>query len=199
MHGRSEIANSVARLEQKEAEGLLLLHCVSAYPTPLDHINVTSVRTLSTVFGTLVGFSDHTMDPVTAPTAAVANGAAVVEKHFTLDRTMEGPDHKFALEPNEFNQMVDAIRRTESALGDGCLDVTEIESNSIDRAKRRIYAAKRLEKGKKLTEDAVRLLRPGYSDDDDALAAGHYDDIIGATVARTLKPGEPISLRDIKS
>ena len=126
-HELAEVRESVEVLESAGVSGLALLQCVAAYPTPLEDINVRVVETLADEFEVPVGLSDHTLDPVTAPAAAVALGANVIEKHITLDKSMEGPDHQFALEPDQIAEMVAAIRDTEAALGTGEKYVLDVE------------------------------------------------------------------------
>jgi len=114
----TEIARAVALCREAGNEEIVLLHCVSEYPTPPERVNLRVMDTLRSMFGVPVGFSDHTLG-ITIPLAAVARGACVVEKHVTLDRTQEGPDHHFALEPDEFAEMIRGIRAVERSLGDG--------------------------------------------------------------------------------
>jgi N-acetylneuraminate synthase len=191
-HTRSEVEEGVACLESHGVEGLCLLHCIASYPTPIDQINVRAVETLEAAFGVATGLSDHTTDPATAPTAAVALGADVIEKHFTLDKGMDGPDHSFALEPDELDQMIDEIRQTESALGDGALRISEVESGTVDRARRAIHAVEDISHGTRITADAVRVLRPGYGDGD-GLEPKYIDDVIGAVAEADIAVGEPIT------
>jgi len=189
-HELEEVADSVSSLRDAGVSNLVLLHCVAAYPTPLSDINVRVVETLESEFGVLSGLSDHTLDPVTAPSAAVALGASVVEKHFTLDKTMEGPDHEFALEPNELNRMISAIRNTEKALGSGEKQILEVEGELYQKARRSIQAVEEIEAGEELTREKVKVLRPGEQ------AAGlhpkFYDEILGKTATRKIQKSEGI-------
>lgn len=195
-HELSEVRESVDVLRDAGADEFALLQCVAAYPTPLEDINVRVVETLIDEFGAPAGLSDHTLDPVTAPSTAVALGASIVEKHFTLDKTMEGPDHQFALEPDELDAMVSAIRDTETALGSHKKQVLEVESELYDKARRTIHAAADIDAGERFTEDNLKILRPGER------AAGldpkFYDDVLGKTAARDIGCSEGIQWEDVE-
>jgi N,N'-diacetyllegionaminate synthase len=195
-HELSEVRESVEELQEADVSGLVLLQCVAAYPTPLEEINVRVVQTLREEFGVPAGLSDHTLDPVTAPAAAVALGASVVEKHFTLDKTMEGPDHEFALEPDELDAMVSAIRNTEQALGSGEKRVLNVEGELHRFARRRIQAARDLESGDLLGPEDIAVLRPGERTP--GLSPKHRDELLGCRVARSIKRGEGITWNDVE-
>lgn len=189
-HDLDEIAESVAVLRDVSVDDLVLLQCVAAYPTPISEINVRVVETLREEFDVLAGLSDHTLDPVTAPTAAVALGASVVEKHFTLDSSMEGPDHEYALEPDDLDRMVSAIRDTEAALGTSKKHVLEIEEELYQKARRAIHAVSDIEAGDEFTMENVKVLRPG--DNEAGLNPKFYDEIVGATADRDVEKGDGI-------
>ena len=195
-HELSEVRESVTVLEEEGVDALALLQCVAAYPTPLSEINVQVVRTLAEEFGVPAGLSDHTLDPVTAPAAAVALGASVVEKHFTLDSTMEGPDHEFALEPGELDAMVSAVRDTEAALGSGEKRVLDVESELHEKARRAVQAVEDIEAGEEVTEAAVEVLRPGSQNS--GVHPRHYHDIVGSTAARDIQKGAGIRHEDVR-
>jgi len=194
-HEIGEVSESVSTLREAGVEDLALLQCVAAYPTPLSEINVRVVETLREEFGALSGLSDHTLDPVTAPSAAVALGASVVEKHFTLDKSMEGPDHEFALEPAELDAMVSAIRDTEAAMGTGEKRVLEVERELHDKARRAIHAAEDIAAGEELTEENLRVLRPGERQS--GLHPKFYDELVGAIAARDIKSGEGLTWEEV--
>ena len=196
-HELPEIAESVTRLEDAGAEDLALLQCVAAYPTPLSEINVRVVETLREEFDVLSGLSDHTLDPVTAPSAAVALGANIVEKHFTLDKSMDGPDHQFALEPDELDKMVTAIRDTEKVLGASEKRVTDVESELYDVARRAIHAVKDIDVGETFTEENLKILRPGNQDT--GLPPEHYDDVLGQTASNDVSRGDGIQWDDVET
>lgn len=195
-HEMDEVAESVSALREAGAAELVVLQCVAAYPTPLSKINVRVVETLQKELGVLSGLSDHTLDPVTAPSTAVALGASVIEKHITLDKSMEGPDHQFALEPGELDRMVTAIRDTEQALGSGEKRVLDVEKELYEKARRAIHAVRDIDEGDVISEDDVKVLRPG--EEEAGLAPKFYDDIIGKTASRRIKQGEGIQWDTIK-
>lgn len=196
-HELDEVAESVATLRDAGATALVLLQCVAAYPTPLEEINVRVVETLHEEFGVPTGLSDHTLDSVTAPSAAVALGASVVEKHFTLDKTMDGPDHQFALEPDELDEMVTAIRDTERALGTGEKHVLDVEQELYDIARRRIHATADIEAGETFSRDNVGVLRSGKRTK--GLHPKFYDELLGETASQPVSKDEGISWDDVAS
>jgi len=161
--GMSDLAEIKDALRVIRAEGLkqvVLLHCVSAYPAKIEDMNLRAMDTLRNTFKLPIGLSDHTLG-LTAPIAAVAMGACIIEKHFTLDKSLPGPDHKASLEPRELTKMVEAIREIESALGDGIKLPTqeEIENKSVVR--RSIVARIDIPKGVVIREDMLAFKRPG--------------------------------------
>jgi N-acetylneuraminate synthase len=194
-HELDEVRESVEVLKDANADGLGLLQCVAAYPTPIEDINVRVVETLSEEFGVPAGLSDHTLDPVTAPAAAVALGASVVEKHFTLDKTMEGPDHEFALEPDELAEMVAAIRDTESALGTNQKTVLDVESELHDKARRAVHAVTDITAGEEFTTENLKVLRPGQQDA--GLHPKFYDELLGKAAARDIQQSTGVQWADV--
>jgi N-acetylneuraminate synthase len=196
-HELSEVRESVDVLESADVSGLALLQCVAAYPTPIKEINVRVVETLADEFGVPAGLSDHTLNPVTAPSAAVALGASIVEKHFTLDKTMDGPDHQFALEPDELDKMVTAIRDTEAALGTDEKSVLEVESELHDKARRAVHAVEDITVGEELTAENVKVLRPG--EQDAGLPPKFYEEILGTTAARDIPQSAGVQWADVES
>jgi len=196
VHDLDEVAESVSTLRDAGVSDLVVLQCVAAYPTPLSEINVRVIETLQNEFDVLAGLSDHTLDPVTAPSAAVALGASVVEKHFTLDNSMEGPDHQFALEPDELDRMISAVRGTEKALGSGEKRVLEVEEELYQKARRAIHVVHDIEAGDVISEEDVKVLRPGEKET--GLHPKFYDEIIGETAVRNVDKGEGIQWNDIR-
>ena len=196
-HEQEEVEDAVSVLREHGVEDIALLHCISSYPTPLGEINVRAVETLQREFDTVVGFSDHTTEPAVAPAAAVALGASIVEKHFTLDNEMKGPDHSFALEPDELAEMVETIRQTERSLGDGSLVIQDTERESYDRSRRGVHAKRFIGAGQKITESDVKVIRPG-----DAVDVGakpkYLDDIVDAIAQTEFHPGEGIKRNSVK-
>jgi len=195
-HELDEVAESVSVLRDAGVSDLVVLQCVAAYPTPLSEINVRVVETLQQEFDVSSGLSDHTLDPVTAPSAAVSLGAAVVEKHFTLDKTMEGPDHQFALEPDELARMVSAIRDIETSLGTGQKHVLEVEEELYEKARRAVHAVRDIEAGDEFTTENVKVLRPGEKDA--GLDPKFYDEILGETATRDVQRGDGIQWDDVR-
>lgn len=139
---------------------LTLLHCTTEYPAPYVEANLAAMDTLRYAFGLPVGFSDHT-EGIAIPIAAVARGAVVVEKHFTLDRTLPGPDHRASLEPAELAAMVTSIRQVEAAIGDGLKRPSASELKNAPIARRRLVAARHIKAGEMLSEDNLASKRPG--------------------------------------
>lgn len=137
-----------------------LLHCTTEYPAPIDEINLRVIDTLNAAFQLPVGYSDHS-EGIFIPIAAVAKGAKIIEKHFTLDRNMEGPDHVASLEPNELKEMVSQIRLTEKALGSSTKLVTGSEEKNMTIARKSLVAAKAIKKGEIFSEDNLTVKRPG--------------------------------------
>ena len=163
MCDNDDIAKAIEVLERfgKKRDEIVVLHCNTEYPTPMEDVNLLAMKDIAERFGVSVGYSDHTQG-IEVPIAAVALGACVVEKHFTLDRNMEGPDHKASLEPEELQEMVKAIRNIEKAVsGDGKKRVTGSERKNIAVARKSIVAARAIKKGELLTEENLTMKRPG--------------------------------------
>jgi N-acetylneuraminate synthase len=195
-HELAEVAESVSALRDAGVSDLVLLQCVAAYPTPLSEINVQVVRTLQEEFDVLSGLSDHTIDPITAPSATVALGGCVVEKHFTLNKSMKGPDHQFALEPDELDQMVSAVRETEQALGSGKKYVLDVEEELYEKARRAVHAIEDIETGEPFTEENLKVLRPGQKET--GLHPKYYSELIGKSAAQDVPSGQGIQWDDVK-
>lgn len=155
-----EILNAIKILEKNDAGKITILHCNTQYPTPYDDVNLKAMLHIGRETGKAVGYSDHTLG-TEIPIAAVALGATVIEKHFTLDKTMEGPDHRASLEPDELKAMVSAIRHVENALGDGFKTRSASESQNTSVARKSIVAKKSIKKGEAFTEDNITVKRPG--------------------------------------
>lgn len=155
-----EVEEAVNVLKEGGAGEITLLHCTTEYPAPFDSVNLKAMNTLREKFGTKVGYSDHTTG-IEVVVAAVSLGATVIEKHFTLNRNLEGPDHKASLEPEELEVMVNKIRIIEKALGDGVKRAAEAEKKNIAIARKSIVAAKDIKKGEILSEDNITTKRPG--------------------------------------
>ena len=184
--GDIEAALNVLYKEGLSTNDITLLHCNTEYPTPFVDVNLKAMLTLKQCFGTKTGYSDHTKG-IEVPIAAVAMGATVIEKHFTLDRTLPGPDHIASLEPNEMKQMVKAIRNIEQAMGNGLKQVTESERKNMAIARKSIVAATNIMKGETFTEKNLTTKRPG-----NGISPMRWNEIIGTTAARDFKEDELI-------
>ncbi|MDE5997393.1 MAG: N-acetylneuraminate synthase family protein, partial [Muribaculaceae bacterium] len=158
------------------------------YPTPYQDINLRAMQTMAEELFVKTGFSDHSLG-IEAPIAAVAMGACVIEKHFTLSREMAGPDHKASLEPAELKAMVTSIRHIEEALGDGVKRVTDSERPNIEIARKSIVAIKPIKKGEILTEENIYVKRPG-----NGVSPMLWDQAIGSEAIRDFAPDELIEL-----
>lgn len=160
MSSIEEVSSAVDVLKKNGCPDISILHCTTEYPTPVEECNLNAVRTLKEVYGVRVGYSDHT-DSILIPAAAVAVGAEIIEKHFTLDKSMEGPDHKASLEPKQLKEMVRNIRVIECALGDGVKRPSQSEIPNIAIARKSIVAKERICKGEVFTEENLAVKRPG--------------------------------------
>lgn len=169
---------------------IILLHCNTQYPTPYSDVNLRAMAEMRERFGVKVGYSDHT-EGIDVPIAAVALGACVIEKHFTLDRTLPGPDHRASLEPHELKRMVEAIRNVETALGRANKQVTSSESVNIIAARKSIVASTKIKQGELFTEDNLTVKRPG-----NGLSPMLWDEVIGKTAYRDFNVDELIELKN---
>ena len=166
---------------------IALLKCTSSYPAPFEEINLNTIPDIENKFGVVVGLSDHTLGGEVS-TAAVALGAKIIEKHFILDRNMEGPDSDFSMEPDEFKQMVDSIRNIEKALGTVSYDLSDkVKANR--EFSRSLFVVEDIKKGEIITEDNVRSIRPGFG-----LHPKYLKEILGKNVNQDLKKGTPFKL-----
>lgn len=183
-----EIKEAIKVLTDNGAPGIVLLHCNTQYPTPFDDVNLSAMNTIAKETGKEVGYSDHTKG-IEVPIAAVAMGACVIEKHFTLDKTMEGPDHKASLEPGELTQMVSAIRHIEKAIGNGVKAPTSSEIGNKAIARKSIVAACKIAKGEILSENNITIKRPGSG-----ISPMKWHDVIGKVAPRDFNEDELIEL-----
>lgn len=183
-----DIEAAVAALRAHGSGPITLLHCNTEYPTPYGDVNLRAMQTLRDAFHLEVGYSDHTRG-IEIPIAAAALGATVVEKHFTLDRTMEGPDHKASLEPEELSQMVRAIRHIEAAMGSGEKTPTESERKNMAIARKSIVALTPIRKGELLTEDNITTKRPG-----NGISPMRWYEVLGKRAIRDFECDELIEI-----
>ncbi len=167
-------------------DDITVLHCNTQYPTPFSDVNLRAMQTIRECLGVATGYSDHTRG-IAVPVAAVALGAVMVEKHFTLSRSLPGPDHKASLEPDELRQMVEMIRATEKALGSPEKTVSDSERPNMVVARKSIIAARPIRKGELLTEDNITVKRPGGG-----ISPMRWDEVIGTRATRDYEYDEPI-------
>lgn len=159
MSNLGEVEMAIDAIKQTCNDKISLLHCTSNYPTAYEDVNLKAMNTLKNAFNLPVGYSDHTVG-IEVPIAAVAMGAKIIEKHFTLDKNMEGPDHKASLNPSEFKNMVTSIRNIESAFGDGIKKCNKSEENSKKVARKSIVASRRIVSGEIISYDNITFKRP---------------------------------------
>lgn len=186
-----EVEDAVRVLGLAGCKQLTLLHCVTEYPAPYDEVNLQAMQTLRMAFGLPVGYSDHTPG-IEIAVAAVALGAVVIEKHFTLDRSLPGPDHAASLEPDELREMVTAIRHVEAALGTGIKAPALCELPNISVARKSVVAARSLSTGHKLSADDLDIKRPGSG-----LAPKLLPALIGRTLRATVEKDAVIKWDDL--
>jgi len=188
----SEVAAAVDAVHAISKAPLALLHCVTSYPAPDDAANLLAMDAMRERFSLPVGWSDHMLD-IWVAIAAASRGAAIVEKHLTLDRELPGPDHRASAEPDRFAEMVRAIRAVETALGSAEKRPDERELDTIRAARRSLYARRDLEPGHDLEEEDVVALRPG-----DGLSAARIDEFVGRTLGRRVTAGARLSETDFR-
>jgi N,N'-diacetyllegionaminate synthase len=181
-----EVEEAVAAIRCNGSPSLTLLHCVTEYPAPYAEVNLRAMMTLKQAFGLPVGYSDHTPG-IEIAIAAVAMGAEVIEKHFTLDRGLPGPDHAASLEPGELAEMVQAIRHVEAALGNGIKTPAPCEVPNIGVARKSIVADRNLPAGHRISEDDLRVKRPGTG-----LAPRLLDQVVGRMLRNAVQKDELI-------
>lgn len=188
MSTMDDIRRAIKALKDSGVGELTVLHCTTEYPTPFTDVNLRAMLSIKDEFDVKVGYSDHTKG-IEVPIAAVALGATVIEKHFTLDRNMEGPDHKASLEPYELKTMVDSIRHIELALGDGMKKPAESEKKNMAVARKSIIAMKDIKAGELFTEENLTVKRPG-----DGISPMRWFDVIGKVAPRDFDEDELIEL-----
>ncbi len=186
----TDIENAMTVLLQNglKKEQITILHCNTEYPTPMQDVNLRAMRTIADEFGVKVGYSDHTSG-IEVPIAAVALGASVIEKHFTLDRNMEGPDHKASLEPQELAAMVSSIRNVETAMGSSEKKVSLSEEKNKTVARKSIVAACAIKKGDVFTEKNITVKRPG-----NGISPMEWENILGKKAKQDFVADELIAL-----
>ena len=190
MSNMLEIESAITALEQAGTprSKITVLHCTTEYPTPMCDVNLRAMQSIQTELGVAVGYSDHTLG-IEVAVAAVAMGATVIEKHFTLDRTLPGPDHKASLEPEELKTMVSSIRNIELALGVGVKQLAPSEAKNILVARKSIVASKDIQIGERFSAENLTVKRPGTG-----ISPMRWDEVIGLTANRNYASDELIQI-----
>ena len=183
-----EVKDAINVLKNNGASNIRLLHCTTDYPTVYKDVNLNAMKTLKDCFNVEIGYSDHTLG-IEVPIAAVAMGATIIEKHFTLDRNMEGPDHKASLEPNELATMIKSIRNIEDAFGESEKVPTKNEIKNQQVARKSIIAKKNIKKGEIFTEENLTTKRPGTG-----ISPMKWNEVIGQEAKRDFEEDELITL-----
>lgn len=191
--GMSNFGEIESAIEILESAGtprsiITVLHCNTEYPTPMADVNLRAMTSIGNAFGVNIGYSDHT-EGIEISVAAVALGATMIEKHLTLDKNMEGPDHRASIEPTEFKKMVQAIRNIEVAMGDGVKRSSASESKNIAVARRSIVALKSIQNGELFSEENITTKRPGTG-----ISPMHWDQVVGKHADRDYDMDEMIEL-----
>jgi pseudaminic acid synthase len=187
-----EISEALTVLREGGATDICMLHCVSGYPTKYDELNLKTITDIRERFGLVVGLSDHTLEQI-APISAVAIGASVIEKHFTLSRDNNGPDDAFSIEPSELKDLVNNVNKTWKSLGKVNYKLKDSEKENI-KFRRSLYVVKDISKGEVFTDKNIRAIRPGMG-----ASPKYYSDLIGKKSNRDMPRGTPIKLEDIDS
>lgn len=188
MSTMQEIEDAVNIFKKYGTTDITILHCTTQYPTLFEDVNLNAMLSIKEKFGYDVGYSDHTKG-IEVPIAAVALGATVIEKHFTLDNNMIGPDHKASLQPDELKKMVESIRNIELSLGDGRKVVANSEKENMSIARKSIVAKKSIRKGQLLSEENITVKRPG-----DGISPMKWFDILGTVAIRDFEEDELIQI-----
>jgi len=186
-----EIEKTISFIYNLGNKNIILLHCTTSYPTPYNQVNMNILNTLKNSFGLTIGYSDHTLG-IEIPIMAVSMGAKVIEKHFTLDRTMEGPDHFASLEPSELKKMVKAIRNVEKSFGSKRKKITDNEKKNIFYMRRSIHASIDIKNGEVIKDNNIKITRPF-----DGIKSWYVDVILGKKIKNNIKKDDPIRWEDL--
>jgi Sialic acid synthase len=187
-----EVNHAIQVLVRHGAGEIILLHCVSAYPTPLDQVNLKALDALREHFGQMVGFSDHTMGS-RAAIAAATLGAVAIEKHLTNDTSREGPDHRFSATPDILGEISQGVLEVRALLGDGVKETAAIETENKKLGRRSAFALRDLPPGHVITRDDFRFVRPGAG-----IPPNDSRAIVGQSLVKPVKAGHPISYEDVR-
>lgn len=188
MSDLDEVKEAIKVLNKNNDKNITVLHCNTEYPTPMEDVNLLAIKTMEKELNLPIGYSDHT-DGIEVSIGAVALGATVIEKHFTLDKTLEGPDHKASLEPKELKMLVDGIRNIEKALGSGIKVPSSSEKKNIPIARKSIVAKTNIKKGDIFTEENLTIKRPG-----DGISPMKWYDVLGQRAKKDFVADERIEL-----
>lgn len=192
MSSMDEVKEAVDILRKAGADDITLLHCNTQYPTPMADVNLLAMVSMGQQLGLPTGYSDHT-EGIEIPIAATALGAVVIEKHFTLDKRMAGPDHKASLDPDELKRMVEGIRKVEWALGDGVKRLSESEKENVGVSRKSIVATADVKKGERFTEKNLATKRPGTG-----INPMRWDELIGRHAKREYHQDEMILMDELE-
>lgn len=195
MADRQDIKQAINVLTNNglKTNDLTVLHCNTEYPTPMEDVNLKAMNSIGEEFGVKIGYSDHTLG-IEIPIAAVALGAQVIEKHFTLNRNFPGPDHAASIEPEELNLMIQSIRNIELAIsGNGIKTPSESEKKNIVIARKSIHTTRRLQKGHTITDNDLIPLRPG-----DGISPMRWNEILGRKIKRHIPEGKKLKEEDLE-
>lgn len=189
----AEVREAVKAIYSTGNKKIILLHCTSLYPTLSEQVNLRAMLTLKNKFNLPVGYSDHTLDPIIVPVAAVALGACVIEKHITLNRKLKGPDHPFAIEPKELSRMVEGIRKTEKSLGSSIKKCLPEEKEIVLMGRRSIVAQKNIKKREVILKEMLNIKRPGYG-----IPPKFLDKLVGKKAKQNINKDKVISWKMVK-
>lgn len=184
----SEVEEAVEALKDTEVS---ILHCTSVYPAPYNEVNLLAIQTLELAFGKIVGYSDHTLGSEVS-LGAIMLGAKIIEKHFTLDQNLPGPDHKASLNPEELTEFITSVRHLESSLGDGIKKCTPSEESTREVARKSIVTTASLKQGEVITEEKIAVKRPGVG-----IAPKHYNLLLGKILKRAVEKDEALTWDDV--
>jgi sialic acid synthase SpsE len=193
MSDLDEVRRAVDVHNKNNGGPLALLHCVSSYPAPLEQMNLRAIETLRNEFAVPVGLSDHSIGPAAA-IAAVALGAVIIEKHFTVDRRLPGPDHAMSMEPAEFTELVSTLRKLERGLGSGTKTAMPAELEVRGVARRSVFAARAIRAGTAVTREDLVARRPGGG-----VGPDRMDSLIGMRAKRDIGAGEMVRFEDVSN
>jgi N-acetylneuraminate synthase len=190
-----EIREALEAIESTGNRNVVLMHCVAKYPAPISSSNLRAIDLLRKEFGVPVGLSDHSREAVINPVAMAARGGNIIEKHFTIENSLPGPDHKFAIEPQELEEMVASIRKAEAALGTSVKGVLPLEQELFTFARRRLHAIRDIKRGDVFTLENVAVLRSGKARH--GLEPKYFERLLGRRARNDIKESDGVRAEDI--